>query len=271
MFLKRFIFSILILFIFSTFINADKSYSAAPKNMVKVPGGEYNFHVEYRWVEGLTLDSLLIDEKGTRYQYTEKVNFPAFYIDKTEVTNEQFKTFMDATNYQPKIPEKFLYHWKNGTYPKKKAKHPVVWVSIKDAKAYAKWAGKRLPTESEWQKAAQSTDGRDWPWGNIFDPNKANMDSDDTRPVGSYPAGASPYGCLDMAGNVWEWTSSLYIPYPYDPDDGRGDLEAEGKRVVRGGSSDEGRLMARCAWRNGIQPELNLANVGFRIACEADS
>jgi len=165
--------------------------------------------VEYRWVEGLTLDSLIVDEKGTRYQYTEKVNVPTFYIDKTEVTNEQFKKFMDATNYQPKFPEKFLHHWKNGTYPKNKAQHPVVWVSVKDAKAYASWAGKRLPTEAEWQKAAQSTDGRDWPWGNVYDPNKTNVDSKDTRPVGSYPAGASPYGCLDMVGNVWEWTDSV--------------------------------------------------------------
>ena len=182
---------------------------AKPGEMVKVGAGDYTFHVEYRWVEGLTLDSLVTDDEGFRYQYTETVNIPAFYMDKTEVTNEQFKAFLDATGYKPEFPANFLKHWQNGTYPAGRAKHPVVWVSVEDARAYAAWAGKRLPSEVEWQRAAQGTDGRDWPWGSWYDPAKANMDSDDTMPVGSYPKGASPYGCLDMAGNVWEWTDSV--------------------------------------------------------------
>ena len=136
------------------------------------------------------------------------------YVDENDeyaidVTDNQFKEFLEATGFKPEWPKNFLKHWKNGKYPVGKGDHPVVWVSLKDAKAYAEWAGKRLPTEQEWQKAAQGDDGRDWPWGNIYDPLKANMDSDDTKPVGSYPEGASPYGCLDMTGNVWEWTHSL--------------------------------------------------------------
>ena len=81
--------------------------------------------------------------------------------------------------------------------------------------------------------------------------------------------GDSPYGLVDAAGNVWEWTGSLYRPYPYDADDGREDLDAEGNRVVRGGAYDEGPLLARCAWRNGVRPDLKLANVGVRVACDA--
>lgn len=178
-------------------------------NMILVPAGKFTMHVEYRWREGLSLDTLVVDDAGIRYRFTEEVYVPAFYIDKTEVTNEQFKQFLDVTGYKPKWPKNFLKNWRNRVYPKGKAKHPVVWFSLEDAKAYAKWAGKRLPTEVEWQKAAQGTDERTWPWGNVFDPNKANMDSRDTKPVGSYPEGASPYGCLDMAGNVWEWTDSF--------------------------------------------------------------
>ncbi|RKY56186.1 MAG: hypothetical protein DRP89_01895 [Candidatus Neomarinimicrobiota bacterium] len=187
------------------------NFGQAPNrsNMVLVPAGKFTMHVEYRWREGLSLDTLIVDDRGIRYSYTEEVYVPAFYIDKTEVTNEQFKQFLDETGYKPKWPRNFLKNWHNGIYPKGKAKHPVVWVSLEDAKAYAKWAGKRLPTEVEWQKAAQGTDGRTWPWGNIFDPTKANIDSRDTKPVGSYPEGTSPYGCLDMIGNVWEWTDSF--------------------------------------------------------------
>ena len=179
------------------------------KNMVKVPAGKFNFLVDYRWREGLTLDSLLMDDAGVHYRKSKTVTLPSLLIDKTEVTNEQYKQFLDDSGYKPEWPRNFLKHWKNGNYPKGKTNHPVVWVSIEDAKAYAKWAGKRLPTEEEWQKAAQGDDGRDWPWGNIYDPGKANMDSDDTKPVGSFPEGASPYGCLDLSGNVWEWTNSV--------------------------------------------------------------
>lgn len=198
--------------IISLFFLSDIAFSqpGIEADMVLVPAAKFKLHIEYRWREGLTRDSLIVDDAGTRYRSTEELYVPAFYIDKAEVTNKQFKQFLDATGYQPKWQKNFLKHWNNkGTYPKGKGNHPVVWVSLDDAKVYARWAGKRLPTEVEWQKAAQGTDGRTWPWGNIYDPNKANMDLDDSRPVGSYQDGASPYGCLDMIGNVWEWTDSF--------------------------------------------------------------
>jgi formylglycine-generating enzyme required for sulfatase activity len=125
------------------------------------------------------------------------------------VTNRQFKVFLEQSGYQPKWPRNFLRHWFNRSFPEEKGRHPVVWVSMQDAEAYARWAGKRLPTEAEWQRAAQGKDGRIWPWGNLYDAGKANMDSEGTKPVGSYPEGASPDGCFDMVGNVWEWTDSL--------------------------------------------------------------
>ncbi|HPR88471.1 MAG TPA: SUMF1/EgtB/PvdO family nonheme iron enzyme [bacterium] len=187
----------------------SKLGAGTPSGMVLVPAGKFEMRVEYRWREGLTLDTLVIDDAGIRYRTWSDVDIPAFYIDKTEVTNAQFKLFLDKTGYKPAWPENFLRHWTQGAIPAGKENHPVIWISLEDAQAYARWAGKRLPSEAEWQKAAQGNDGRVWPWGNLFDSSRANMDSPDTRPVGSYPLGMSPYGCLDMTGNVWEWTDSF--------------------------------------------------------------
>ena len=131
-----------------------------------------------------------------------------FFIDETEVSNADFKRFLDDTGYRPREAKNFLKHWPNGEMPDELADHPVVYIDIDDARAYARWAGKRLPTEYEWQLAAQGTDGRKWPWGNKFDESKCNTTGDRTMPVKSYPGGRSPYGCYNMAGNVWEWTES---------------------------------------------------------------
>jgi len=130
----------------------------------------------------------------------EKKDLGEFYIDLTPVTNAEYKLFIDATGHdQPS-------HWRGGNYPEGKADHPVVEVNWFSATAYAEWAGKRLPTNEEWEKAARGTDGRTWPWGNEWSIDNANVFSGDTTPVGKYsPQGDSPYGCQDMAGNVWEW------------------------------------------------------------------
>ena len=130
----------------------------------------------------------------------EKAETKEFFIDQHHVTNAEYKIFVVAAEH--KQPQ----HWRNGTYPEGKGNHPVVEVNWHSANAYAVWAGKRLPTNEEWEKAARGTDGRIWPWGNEFDIDKCNVFSGDTTPIGKYsPAGDSPYGCWDMAGNAWEW------------------------------------------------------------------
>ncbi|MBN2375332.1 MAG: SUMF1/EgtB/PvdO family nonheme iron enzyme [Sedimentisphaerales bacterium] len=137
------------------------------------------------------------------------VRVKGYFIDKTEVTNAQYKQFMDETGYRPRHSVNFLKHWPEGRIPPNIMIHPVVYVDIDDARAYAKWAGKRLPTEAEWHLAAQGTDGRKWPWGNEApNPVRCNMTGRTTMPATSLPDGRSPFGCYHMSGNVWEWTES---------------------------------------------------------------
>lgn len=194
-----------------------------------------------------------------------EVYVPAFYIDKYEVTNAQYKKFIDATGHQPPRD------WENGNYVEGGDNLPVVYVSWKDANAYCQWAGKRLPTEEEWEKAARGTDGRIWPWGNTFDKTRCNVESwegSGPKPVGSYPEGVSPYGVYDMAGNVWEWVDSWYDAYPGS----RYTTPEFGKkfRVTRGGSwyhyDSLGPIGARCASRDrGTEEHISYV-VGFRCA-----
>jgi serine/threonine-protein kinase len=178
--------------------------------------------------------------KDDQPQHT--VELPEFYIGKYEVTNSQYAVFVEATGHRAPI------HWTNGTVPPGEENHPVVWVSWDDAVLFAKWLSDqtgmdfRLPSEAEWEKACRGTDGRLYPWGNSApDAEKANYHGnvDTTTQVGSYsPQGNSPYGMADMAGNVWEWTSSLFADYPYSTADGREDMQASraGRRVIRGGA-----------------------------------
>lgn len=221
-----------------TFISPTRIRSTIDgKEMVLVPGGEFLFG----------------EDKIKWY-------LPPFWIDKTPVTQAEYKRFLDA-NPEHRVPSRSetwaqSYNWDQTrrTYPSGKAQHPVVLVTWYDAVAYAEWVGKRLPTEHEWEKAARGTDGRAYPWGNDWCENHANTAESKiggTSAVGQFsPQGDSPYGCIDMSGNVWEWTST--------PDD------AESYRL-RGGSFDYYRYLARVADVFRPYPEFSDFYIGFRV------
>ncbi|MFH0801594.1 MAG: formylglycine-generating enzyme family protein [bacterium] len=164
-----------------------------------------------------------------------KVYLDAYYIGKYEVTNEQFARFVNETGYQPEGAWKLSYNSST-------TDHPVGPVSWADAVAYCNWAALRLPTEAEWEKAARGQDGRTYPWGNKWDASRCNNSviraSSGKKPVGSFPSGASPYGCLDMAGNVWEWCHDWYSDtyYSSSPSKNPRGPGSEELRILRGGS-----------------------------------
>ena len=137
-----------------------------------------------------------------------QVKLAPYAIDLTPVTNAQFTEFLRASGYYPKQAENFLRHWRNGEPPIGREEHPVVYVSLEDARAYAAWARKRLPTEEEWQHAAQGPEALRYPWGKEMRSGVCHEAGGGTTPVGAYPAGRSPFGCLDMCGHVWHWTES---------------------------------------------------------------
>jgi formylglycine-generating enzyme required for sulfatase activity len=127
-----------------------------------------------------------------------------FHMDRYEVTNADFQQFIQATGYAPDDPHNFLRHWEAG-FPDTLADHPVTWVSLEDARAFARWDGKRLPTDIEWQWAAQGADERDYPWGDTFQADYCNSDTSGTTSVTAFASNVSPFGVCDLVGNVWEW------------------------------------------------------------------
>jgi formylglycine-generating enzyme required for sulfatase activity len=195
-------------------IAATERAAGAPEGMVRIPGGDYVFRVHGIEIEGgddAGVDVQFPWEDVPRRWHEHAMKVAPFYMDKVEVTNAEFKKFLDATHYYPADDLDFLKDWKNGAYPAGWDNKPVTWVSLEDARAYAKWAGKRLPHEWEWQFAAQGTDGRTYPWGNDWDPLRVPVpDKGRTMrapdDVEAHPSGASPFGVMDMVGNVWQWT-----------------------------------------------------------------
>lgn len=200
---------------------------------------------------------------------------PDYYIAKTPVTNAQYRAFVQAIG-------------QSGPPPEAKGDHPVVNVFWREAVDFCRWLSEvtgrmyRLPSEAEWEKAARGPDGYIYPWGNEWDASRCNTEEDGkgcTTRVGAYPQGISPYGCLDMAGNVWEWTRSLWrrytkgplFRYPYNPSDGRENLEAgsSGYRVLRGGAFFDGSMLARCAYRSWVPPDERIRDNGFRVCVVA--
>jgi hypothetical protein len=221
-------------------------YHHDPSNtdLVRVPGGTFKFGEEP----------------------AEIIDLSEFYVGRSPISNAEYKLFLDAN---PGYPVPYVdegwawpYNWDREArlYPSDKMEHPVVLVSWEDALAFCRWAGLRLPTEQEWEKAARGVDLRRYPWGDGRpDERAANYDGavGETAPVMSYsPEGDSPYGAADMAGNVWEWTASHY-ELPAD----RGNL-----RVARGGAWDSEASEVETTFRVGLEPDLRAANVGFRVA-----
>ncbi len=186
----------------------------APEGMVRIAGGEFDFRVRGIEIEGdagIGIDVEYPWEDSPRRFHDHVMTVKPFYMDKYPVTNVQYKAFLDATHYAPKDRMNYLRDWKDGTYPEGWEKRPVTWVSLEDARAYAAWAGKRLPHEWEWQLAAQGADGRAFPWGGMWR-TEAVPTPDTGRTmrgpdaVDAHPLGASPFGAMDMVGNVWQWT-----------------------------------------------------------------
>jgi len=198
-------------------IAPTKRAQAAPTGMVKISEADFEFHAAGIMIEGgndVGVDVQYPWEDAPRRYHLHKMHVKPFYIDKYPVTNAEYKRFLDAGHYHPKDDHNFLRDWKNGTYPDGWGNKPVTWVSIEDARAYAAWAGKRLPHEWEWQYAARGSDGRAYPWGNKWDP--AAIPTPDKRremreptDVDAYPKGASPFGVMDLVGNVWQWTDEF--------------------------------------------------------------
>lgn len=188
--------------------------STAPAGMVAIPGGEFDFRVRGVEIEGEGKEGIDIQypwEDSPRRDHLHRVALRPFFMDRFPVTNAQFKAFLDASRYHPADDHNFLLRWADGKPRIGEESSPVTWVSLEDARAYARWAGKRLPHEWEWQYAAQGADGRIYPWGGAWD--DAAVPAPDrghelTAPpaVGLHPRGASPFGVEDMVAGVWQWT-----------------------------------------------------------------
>jgi formylglycine-generating enzyme required for sulfatase activity len=222
-------------------------------DMVLIAGGEF-----------------ILGSNITRSEPPQMLELPDFYIDRAEVTNALYRECVAATKCTPPLDVRSHDHPEYATQPQYDA-YPVIQVSWQQANAFCAWAGKRLPTEAEWEKAAgwksATREKTDWPWGNAFDPQLLNSDeskADDTTPVGKYPVEQN--GTVDMAGNVSEWTSSLAKPYPYDEADGREDVNSSENRIYRGGSWAQTEGKARVIYRVDAKPTVGFNELGFRCA-----
>ncbi len=226
---------------------------------VRIPAGEF-----------LMGSDPVLDSEASEHELPQhRVYLPDFFIGKYLVTNAQYAIFAALTGHRtPRA-------WSRGTCPAGQEEHPLAFMTWDDAVAFCRWLAResgykvRLPTEAEWEKAARSADGRLYPWGNEPpDETRCNYAWDPdvpTTPVGQYLAGASPYGVFDMIGNVYEWTHSAYMPYPYRADDGR-EGRRPAMRVVRGGSVHcSYARYARCAYRGMTIPNDLDAYIGFRV------
>jgi gamma-glutamyl hercynylcysteine S-oxide synthase len=256
-------------------IENTRAVAEAPSGMITIPAGEFDFVVGGVEIEGQTWAGVDVQypwEDSARRGHRRRMALQAFHIDRTPVTNAQYRAFLDASGWHPRDPHNFLRHWRNGAPPAGWDNKPVTWVSIEDARAYAQWAGKRLPREWEWQYAAQGNDGRRYPWGDNWNEARVPAANRGRRlrapdDVDAHTDAASPFGVLDLVGNVWQWTDE-YVD------------EHTRAAILRGGSSYQPQtshwyfpqtyrldqhgkylLMAPCKDRSGC--------VGFRCVVDA--
>jgi len=221
--------------------------------MVEIPAGDFTMGTSDEEIDQLCAKYRVARSWFITEAPRHKVHVAAFRIDKHPVTNAEYAAFVEATRHQP--PQS----WRGRSFPDRLKDHPVVSVRFQEALAYAEWAGKRLPTEEEWEKAARGPEGLVYPWGNDWDPERCNFNPEPeessgrgTSPVTAFPGGASPYGVIDMIGNVMEWTASKWGNSP----------------IVKGGAWILTQpYNMRCAMRSFTRPPVNAtAYLGFRCA-----
>ncbi|MBA2487650.1 MAG: SUMF1/EgtB/PvdO family nonheme iron enzyme [Nitrospira sp.] len=185
-----------------------------PAGMVLIPAATVTLRVQLRTREcGFYGNEMNRDELYANFHkpqvFERPVALAGYAIDLTPVTNAQYAEFLLSARYRPRHPENFLTHWADGKPPLGKEDHPVVYVGLEDAQAYAEWAGKALPTEEQWQYAAQGSSALKYPWGDVMKSGRCNGgETGTTTSVIAFPDGRSPFGCYDMCGNTWEWTES---------------------------------------------------------------
>jgi formylglycine-generating enzyme required for sulfatase activity len=250
--------------------SAPSSGGADEAEVVLIPAGEF---------------TMGHDKSGYDTLPVRRINLPAFSIDKYEVTNKRYKRFIDASSY--KVPwshdpdaatqKPYLWDWQKRMYREGKGDDPVVLVSWEDAKAFCAWAGKRIPTEAEWEKAARGPKGNAYPWGNDWADGKANTSESgrkQTAPVGAFKEDVIKWGkdekdwVYDLAGNVSEWVEDYFAPYPGNP---LTRYEERNKyRVLRGGSWDYSHSIANGYHRQYALPHSQMTSFGFRCVKAAD-
>ena len=244
-------------------LSGDRMTVASPIEMqlVRVPAGEFLMGSDP------SKDSLALDNEQPQHPATST----EFYIGKYEVTNDQYRMFAKATGHG------FPLGWQKGQVPAGKENYPVANVSWDDAAAFTGWLHEltgrdfRLCTETEWEKACRSSSSLIYPWGDTFNANKANTDEagiGTTTAVGAYsPAGDSPYGVADMAGNVWEWVADQYANYDYKPSPTENSQSPQTGDfgVLRGGSFINTEKLTRCSSRSHNNPNLSFEYNGFRV------
>jgi formylglycine-generating enzyme required for sulfatase activity len=248
-------------------VAAPAATPAAPINpgadeveLVQIPAGEF-----------------LMGFKGSYDTQPERrMQLPAFAIDKYEVTNKRYKRFVDAMGYkvpwsQDPAAAPYIWDWQKRIYPEGKGDDPVVLVSWEDAKAFCAWAGKSLPTEAQWEKAARGANGNAYPWGADWAAGKANTSESglrQTSPFGAFKEDVSPYGVSDMGGNVSEWVQDWFAPYPGNPIISY--EEKEKYRILRGGSWDYFHSIAAAHHRQYATPQSQMTAIGFRCVKAMD-